>query len=212
MRFDPIPKSILKRKLNWRHWWKHICLIWLPRLWLRFLIAGNYSCLVAHFYLKRSVSFHLIQSYLPSILIVAISWVSFWMDIEAVPGRISLGVITLLAVSSQAGQGKAPPLKHLSTSKEVKNDHKNPIYSNLFNKKEIFFYRKKCSTNILCESKFLGKSWSRKKIIIQLLTFCRPSMYGWVYAQPSFSQHWWNSQLLTFGSVNIGGKRKMRWH
>ena len=50
--------------------------------------TGNYSCLVAHFYLKRSVSFHLIQSYLPSILIVAISWVSFWMDIEAVPGRI----------------------------------------------------------------------------------------------------------------------------
>ena len=68
--------------------------------------AGNYSCLVAHFYLKRSVSFHLIQSYLPSILIVAISWVSFWMDIEAVPGRISLGVITLLAVSQQGGQGK----------------------------------------------------------------------------------------------------------
>ena len=67
-------------------------------------ISGNYSCLVAHFYLKRSVSYHLIQSYLPSILIVAISWVSFWMDIEAVPGRISLGVITLLAVSSQAGR------------------------------------------------------------------------------------------------------------
>jgi len=70
---------------------------------------GNYSCLVAHFYLKRSVSFHLIQSYLPSILIVAISWVSFWMDIEAVPGRISLGVITLLAVSQQGGQEKNIP-------------------------------------------------------------------------------------------------------
>ena len=68
-------------------------------------ISGNYSCLVAHFYLKRSVSFHLIQSYLPSIMIVAISWVSFWMDIEAVPGRISLGVITLLTVSSQTGNG-----------------------------------------------------------------------------------------------------------
>ncbi len=67
--------------------------------------AGNYSCLVAQFHMRRSVSFHLIQSYLPSILIVAVSWVSFWMDIESVPGRISLGVITLLAVSSQAGLG-----------------------------------------------------------------------------------------------------------
>ncbi len=78
-------------------------------LYFSFVFSGNYSCLVAHFYLKRSISFHLIQSYLPSILIVAISWVSFWMDIDAVPGRISLGVITLLAVSSQAGQDKNVP-------------------------------------------------------------------------------------------------------
>ena len=63
---------------------------------------GNYSCLVAQFHLKRSISFHLIQNYVPSILIVAVSWVSFWMDIESVPGRISLGVITLLTVSNQA--------------------------------------------------------------------------------------------------------------
>lgn len=70
---------------------------------------GNYSCLVAQFHMRRSVSFHLIQSYLPSILIVAVSWVSFWMDIDSVPGRISLGVITLLAVSSQAGLDKNVP-------------------------------------------------------------------------------------------------------
>jgi hypothetical protein len=31
--------------------------------------AGNYSCLVAKFHLKRSISFHLLQNYLPSILI-----------------------------------------------------------------------------------------------------------------------------------------------
>ena len=68
-------------------------------------ILGNYSCLVAQFHMKRSISFHLIQSYLPSILIVAISWVSFWMDLDSVPGRISLGVITMLAVSGQAGVG-----------------------------------------------------------------------------------------------------------
>ena len=34
--------------------------------------------------------------------VVGISWVSFWMDIESVPGRISLGVITLLSISNQA--------------------------------------------------------------------------------------------------------------
>ncbi|XP_046399097.1 glycine receptor subunit alpha-4-like isoform X2 [Ischnura elegans] len=63
---------------------------------------GNYSCLVAEFYLSRSVGFHLVQSYLPTLLIVVISWVSFWMDVDSVPGRTTLGVTTLLAVSSQS--------------------------------------------------------------------------------------------------------------
>jgi Neurotransmitter-gated ion-channel transmembrane region len=57
---------------------------------------------VAEFYLSRSVGFHLVQSYLPTILIVVISWVSFWMDVNSVPGRTTLGVTTLLAVSSQS--------------------------------------------------------------------------------------------------------------
>ena len=67
---------------------------------------GNYSCLVAEFHLHRSIGFHLIQSYLPSILIVAISWVSFWMDVDCVPARVTLGVITLLTVSSQVSGKK----------------------------------------------------------------------------------------------------------
>ena len=54
---------------------------------------------MAEFHLDRAIGFHLIQSYLPSSLIVAISWVSFWMDIDCVPARVTLGVITLLTVS-----------------------------------------------------------------------------------------------------------------
>ena len=65
------------------------------------ILSGNYSCLAAEFHLHRSIGFHLIQSYLPSILIVSISWVSFWMDVDCVPARVTLGVITLLTVSSQ---------------------------------------------------------------------------------------------------------------
>ena len=70
-------------------------------------LSGNYSCLVAEFHLHRSIGFHLIQSYLPSILIVSISWVSFWMDVDCVPARVTLGVITLLTVSSRvSGKSK----------------------------------------------------------------------------------------------------------
>ena len=82
-----LPKGIPPKKNNF------------PSLF--FFTAGNYSCLVAEFHLHRSIGFHLIQSYLPSILIVAISWVSFWMDVDCVPARVTLGVITLLTVSSQ---------------------------------------------------------------------------------------------------------------
>lgn len=65
-------------------------------------IMGNYSCLAAKFQLHRSIGFHLVQSYVPTILIVIVSWVSFWMDVEHVPGRVALGVTTLLTISSKS--------------------------------------------------------------------------------------------------------------
>ena len=67
-----------------------------------FQYLGNYSCLVAKFHLSRSIGFHMVQSYIPTILIVVISWVSFWMDTDSVPGRTTLGVTTLLTVSSKS--------------------------------------------------------------------------------------------------------------
>ncbi|CAB4068576.1 Glycine receptor subunit alpha-4,Glycine receptor subunit alphaZ1 [Lepeophtheirus salmonis] len=76
-------------------------------------VDGNYSCLVAEFHLHRSIGFHLIQSYLPSVLIVAISWVSFWMDVDCVPARVTLGVITLLTVSSQVSGTSVPQTSYV---------------------------------------------------------------------------------------------------
>uniref|UniRef100_T1J4I2 Uncharacterized protein n=1 Tax=Strigamia maritima TaxID=126957 RepID=T1J4I2_STRMM len=79
---------------------------------------GEYSCLVAQFYLKRSIGFHLVQSYLPTILIVVISWVSFWLDVEAIPARITLGVTTLLTISSK-GSGIQANLPQVSYVKAM---------------------------------------------------------------------------------------------
>ncbi|CAL4122852.1 unnamed protein product, partial [Meganyctiphanes norvegica] len=80
-----------------------------------FQMGGNYSCLVAEFHMRRSVGFHLVQSYLPTILIVVISWVSFWMDVDSVPGRTTLGVTTLLTVSSKSSgiQGGLPQVSYV---------------------------------------------------------------------------------------------------
>ncbi|KAK4325598.1 hypothetical protein Pmani_003840 [Petrolisthes manimaculis] len=63
---------------------------------------GNYSCLQAAFELRRNIGYHLVQSYLPTSLIVVVSWVSFWLDVDAIPSRVTLGVTTLLTVCSES--------------------------------------------------------------------------------------------------------------
>ena len=35
--------------------------------------------------------------YVPSLLIVVLSWVSFWINIEAAPARTALGITTVLS-------------------------------------------------------------------------------------------------------------------
>ena len=46
---------------------------------------------------------------MPSVLVVLLSWVSFWIDLESVPARISLGILTMLTITTQSsGQGRFP--------------------------------------------------------------------------------------------------------
>ena len=49
---------------------------------------------------KREFSYYLIQIYIPSSLIVVISWVSFWLNRNASPARVSLGVTTVLTMTT----------------------------------------------------------------------------------------------------------------
>ncbi|XP_076062133.1 glycine receptor subunit alpha-4-like [Oratosquilla oratoria] len=76
---------------------------------------GNYSCLQAAFYLQRNVGYHLVQSYLPTTLIVMVSWVSFWLDVDAIPSRVTLGVTTLLTICSESTgiRDKMPPVSYV---------------------------------------------------------------------------------------------------
>ncbi|KAK2166145.1 hypothetical protein LSH36_41g03014 [Paralvinella palmiformis] len=65
-------------------------------------ITGNFSCLRASFFLRRKYGYYMIQNYIPAMLIVILSWVSFWINIDAVPARISLGVLTVLTMTTQS--------------------------------------------------------------------------------------------------------------
>ncbi|XP_041359695.1 glycine receptor subunit alpha-3-like [Gigantopelta aegis] len=69
--------------------------------------TGSFSCVRADFVLKRDVGFYIIQIYVPSVLIVVLSWVSFWLDIEAIPARITLGVLTVLTMTTQSSGARA---------------------------------------------------------------------------------------------------------
>uniref|UniRef100_A0A0N5C8M2 Gamma-aminobutyric acid receptor subunit beta n=1 Tax=Strongyloides papillosus TaxID=174720 RepID=A0A0N5C8M2_STREA len=64
------------------------------------LTSGSYSRLFCQFLFKRNIGYYIIQIYLPSILIVIISWVSFWIRRESTPARISLGVLTVLTMTT----------------------------------------------------------------------------------------------------------------
>lgn len=48
----------------------------------------------------RSMGYYLIQIYIPSSLIVIISWVSFWLNRNATPARVALGVTTVLTMTT----------------------------------------------------------------------------------------------------------------
>uniref|UniRef100_S4R9V1 Glycine receptor, alpha 1 n=1 Tax=Petromyzon marinus TaxID=7757 RepID=S4R9V1_PETMA len=69
--------------------------------------TGHFSCISARFVLHREMGFYLIQLYVPSALIVIISWVSFWINMEAAPARVALGITTVLTMTTQSTGARA---------------------------------------------------------------------------------------------------------
>lgn len=58
------------------------------------------------------------QLYIPSIMLVVISWISFWIDKDAVAARVLLGVIPVLTLSTLAA-GINAKLPQLSYTKAI---------------------------------------------------------------------------------------------
>ncbi|XP_069466274.1 gamma-aminobutyric acid receptor subunit delta [Ambystoma mexicanum] len=85
---------------------------------MNFKAAGQFPRLSLHFHLRRNRWVYIIQSYVPSILLVAMSWVSFWITQSAVPARVSLGITTVLTmttlmVSARSSLPRASAIKAL---------------------------------------------------------------------------------------------------
>ncbi|MFT7804578.1 gamma-aminobutyric acid receptor subunit delta-like [Arapaima gigas] len=85
---------------------------------MNFKSAGRFPRLSLRFQLRRNRGVYIIQSYMPSILLVAMSWVSFWISQSAVPARVSLGITTVLTmttlmVSARSSLPRASAIKAL---------------------------------------------------------------------------------------------------
>ncbi|CAH1776416.1 unnamed protein product [Owenia fusiformis] len=64
--------------------------------------TGSFTCIYGMLYLERAIGFYLTQTYIPSILVVILSWVAFWIDNKAVPARVTLSLLTVLTITTQS--------------------------------------------------------------------------------------------------------------
>ncbi|XP_062706760.1 pH-sensitive chloride channel 2-like isoform X1 [Aedes albopictus] len=72
--------------------------------------AGNYSSLSFTVHLAREMGFYLMDYFIPSIMLVAISWVTFWLQADQSAPRITLGTSTMLTfITLASAQGKTLP-------------------------------------------------------------------------------------------------------
>ncbi|CAD1477676.1 unnamed protein product, partial [Heterotrigona itama] len=80
--------------------------------------AGNFSSLSITFKLAREMGFFMMDYYIPSILIVVISWVSFWLHMDASPPRIVLGTNTILTFMTLASkvENSLPKVSYIKAS------------------------------------------------------------------------------------------------
>jgi len=55
------------------------------------VLGEAYSTLIFKFNLRREAGYYILEYFLPSIFLVVMSWVSFWIQADAAPARTVLG-------------------------------------------------------------------------------------------------------------------------
>lgn len=53
--------------------------------------SAHFSAITFKMKLRREVGYYIMDYFLPSILLVCTSWVTFWLQADAAPPRVTLG-------------------------------------------------------------------------------------------------------------------------
>ncbi|OXA63410.1 Glutamate-gated chloride channel alpha [Folsomia candida] len=75
---------------------------------------GNYSALTFTIKARRKISYHLVQTYLPSILLVLMTWLCFLLPASMVEARIGISMTTVLTLTAMfaAVREQAPSVSY----------------------------------------------------------------------------------------------------
>ena len=80
------------------------------------VFLGNFSVLGLRFVFTRRIGHYLSRVYIPAILIVSMSWLSFFIDPTSVPARVALSIMTVLTMTTLligVGQGSLPVVSYV---------------------------------------------------------------------------------------------------
>ena len=82
------------------------------------LSSGNFSCIGIKLIFGRKIGYYILQTYIPSILMVIMSWVSFWIEIKGSPARVALGVTTVLTMitTTNGARQNLPPVSYVKVN------------------------------------------------------------------------------------------------
>jgi hypothetical protein len=65
-------------------------------------LVGTFACIEVHLALQRNINLYLQQLYLPSTLIVALSFIAFWIDYKSHPARTLLSLLSIVTITTKA--------------------------------------------------------------------------------------------------------------
>jgi hypothetical protein len=79
---------------------------------------GNYSALSFTVILNRQIGYYMLEYYFPSMLIIFMSWVTFWLQADQTPPRTMLGVTSMLSfiTLSSSQQKNLPKVSYIKAS------------------------------------------------------------------------------------------------